>query len=303
MVAGGTVAVGTALRAAAVAGTAEGAAAVAAVGGAAAGGHPGHRRARWQWGVALVLWNTLDWDLDGSVTADERLGALGPRALDPLADEAGDPIALDERDLPETCAAADPAYTTKGVVLTCEVHHEARIKIMVMEAALRNQPRFNGKRTLVLTGERADESPKRATYKVFQPHRANIRTRHIDVWRPVHRWTKAEVWALVETYRIAVHPGYRLGWGRLSCAACIFGSPDQWASLRTVNPRQFHRVGAYERELNYTINMKGKTVLQMADEGRPFPNMRDEDIRAALSPTFDEPIFVAHWIPTRRSAR
>jgi hypothetical protein len=75
-----------------------------------------------------VLWNTLDWDLDGSVTADERLGALGPRALAPLADEAGDPIALDERDLPEACAAADPAYTTKGVVLTSEVHHEARIK-------------------------------------------------------------------------------------------------------------------------------------------------------------------------------
>jgi hypothetical protein len=63
-----------------------------------------------------------------------------------------------------------------------------------------------------------------------------------------------------------------------------------------VNPRQFQRIGAYEREFNYTINMKGKTVLQMADEGRPFPNMRDEDIRAALSPTFDEPIFLVHWI-------
>ncbi len=168
-------------------------------------------------------------------------------------------------------------------------------KIMVMDTALRNQPRFTGKRTLVLTGERADESPKRAKYKVFQPHRASSRTRHIDVWRPVHRWTKGEVWALIERYRVAVHPGYRLGWGRLSCAACIFGSPDQWASLRVVNPPQFRRIGAYERELHYTINMKGKTVLQMADEGRPIPNMREEDIRAALSRTFDEPIFVAHW--------
>jgi 3'-phosphoadenosine 5'-phosphosulfate sulfotransferase (PAPS reductase)/FAD synthetase len=176
-----------------------------------------------------------------------------------------------------------------------EVHHEPNVKIMVMATALRNQPRFTGKRTLVLTGERADESPKRAAYRVFQTHPANSRAKPMDVWRPVHRWTKREVWALIEKFRVAVHPGYRLGWGRLSCAACIFGSPDQWASLRTVNPRQFQRIGAYEREFNYTINMKGKTILQMADEGRPFLGMRDEDIRAALSPTFDEPVFVAHW--------
>ena len=91
-----------------------------------------------------MRWNTLSWDLDCSVSADEWLGVLGPCALGALVDKAGDPIALDERDVPETCAAADPAYTTKGVVLTSEVHHEARIKIMVMDTAIRNQARFQG---------------------------------------------------------------------------------------------------------------------------------------------------------------
>jgi hypothetical protein len=84
-----------------------------------------------------VRWNTLNWDLDCSVSADEWLGVLGPCALDALVDEVGDPIALDERDLPETCASADPAYTTKGVVLTSEVHHEARIKTPVTERGVR----------------------------------------------------------------------------------------------------------------------------------------------------------------------
>ena len=70
------------------------------------------------------LLGTLDWDLDGNVTVDELLGAL-----DPLADEAGNPIPLDERGLPEACAAAHPAYTTKGVVLTIEVHHEAHVSM------------------------------------------------------------------------------------------------------------------------------------------------------------------------------
>ena len=173
-------------------------------------------------------------------------------------------------------------------------------KIMVMDAAIR-QPRFTGVRTLILTGERAEESPKRATYSVFEPHRADLRNgrpnkrRVIDVWRPVHAWKSGEVWALLEKYRINPHPAYRLSWGRLSCAACIFGSKDQWASLRAVNPRQFGRIDAYERQFGKTIDRK-RTVLQMADAGTPFPGMKEADIRAALSETFDEPVFVDPWV-------
>ena len=39
-----------------------------------------------------MLWDALDWDLDDRLTVDELLDALGPRALDLLAGEAGDPI-------------------------------------------------------------------------------------------------------------------------------------------------------------------------------------------------------------------
>ena len=51
----------------------------------------------------------------------------------------------------------------------------AYLKIMVMDAAIRNQHRFKGARTLVLTGERYEESPNRQTYDVFEPHRADLR--------------------------------------------------------------------------------------------------------------------------------
>ena len=64
----------------------------------------------------------------------------------------------------------------------------AYLKIMVAEIILRNEPRFQGARTLVLTGERGEESPKRDTYKVFQKHQADLRDgrvpRLIDQWRP-----------------------------------------------------------------------------------------------------------------------
>lgn len=120
----------------------------------------------------------------------------------------------------------------------------AYVKIMVMDVAIRNQDRFIGRRTLVLTGERAEESSARANYEVFERHRTDLRDgqqpRWVDHWRPVHAWPERRVWALIEKYRVNPHPAYRLGpWGRVSCAACIFGSPNQWAALRVVNRPQF----------------------------------------------------------------
>jgi 3'-phosphoadenosine 5'-phosphosulfate sulfotransferase (PAPS reductase)/FAD synthetase len=94
--------------------------------------------------------------------------------------------------------------------LTMEVHHETHVKIMVAEIALRNQPRFQNARTLVLTGERGEESPKRDTYKVFQKHKADLRDgrvpRLIDQWRPALRWPEPEVWKLIERFKINPTP-------------------------------------------------------------------------------------------------
>lgn len=110
----------------------------------------------------------------------------------------------------------------------------AYLKIDVGAAAIRNQERFNGSRTLFVTGERAEESASRARYESFEPHRSDSRTgrkaRHVDQWRPVHSWSERDVWDIIKRWRVNPHPAYRLGWGRVSCAACIFGSPDQWAS-------------------------------------------------------------------------
>lgn len=168
-------------------------------------------------------------------------------------------------------------------------------KIMVMEAALRGQDRFDGLRTLVVTGERAEESTKRAAYKVFEKHRADLRDgrtpRHVDAWRPVHAWSEADVWAIIARWFVNPHPAYRLGWGRVSCAACIFGSSNQWASLRAANPSQFNAVAGLEDRFGKTISMRRLTVIQQADEGTPYA-MDPADIAAALSTTFDEPIIM-----------
>lgn len=142
--------------------------------------------------------------------------------------------------------------------------------------------------------ERAPWEP-RARYDVLEPHRSDLRDgktqRHVDHWRSVHGWLERDVWAALERHRINPHPCYRLGWGRCSCASCIFGNADQWASLRVVNPRQFRRIAEYERQFGKTINRSGKTVTELADAGTPYP-MSDADISAALSTTFAEPIIM-----------
>lgn len=101
------------------------------------------------------------------------------------------------------------------------------LKIDVLAGAIRGQDRFGDGRTLVVTGERAEESPARARYKVFEPHRTSCGRRHVDHWRPIHDWSERQVWDTIAAASIRPHPAYSLGWSRLSCRCCIFGSPNQ----------------------------------------------------------------------------
>jgi 3'-phosphoadenosine 5'-phosphosulfate sulfotransferase (PAPS reductase)/FAD synthetase len=147
------------------------------------------------------------------------------------------------------------------------------LKIDVCAIAIRNQARFDHSRTLVVSGERAEESPARAKYQTFEIDRADARdgkqARHVDRWRPVHAWTERQVWAAMERYRVRPHPAYRMGWGRVSCAACIFGNPAQWASLRAVAPAQFGAVAAFEARWRKTIKRKG-SIVEHAAAGTPY---------------------------------
>jgi hypothetical protein len=101
------------------------------------------------------------------------------------------------------------------------------------------------------------------------------------------------VWAIIERWRVQPHPAYRLGWGRVSCAACIFGSPKQWASLRQVAPERFERIAQYEEEFGVTIQRK-RSVRRLAVLGQPYEaTTADPDLVAvAMSREYTEPVLV-----------
>lgn len=174
----------------------------------------------------------------------------------------------------------------------------AAIKIDVFARWLTNDKMFHHSKTLVVTGERAAESASRAKYLTFEPHRTDIRSgkkgRLVDHYRPVHKLSDVEVWQIIERWSVLPHPAYILGYGRLSCRFCVFGSKSQWASNRAIAPGHFSRIAAYEAEFGVTIH-RHLNVVQMADQGVCY-NMDPFWVEVANSKSFELPIFTSNWL-------
>jgi 3'-phosphoadenosine 5'-phosphosulfate sulfotransferase (PAPS reductase)/FAD synthetase len=146
----------------------------------------------------------------------------------------------------------------------------AYLKIDVAARAINNDPDLKDKAILFVTGERAEESAARACYPSADKHRCNTNTRRVDQWRPIRDWGEVSVWGIIERHNIIPHPAYFLGFGRVSCMACIFGDKDQWATVRVLDPATFERIAGYEEEFECTIK-NGQSIRDMADAGTPFP--------------------------------
>ncbi len=78
--------------------------------------------------------------------------------------------------------------------------------------------------------------------------------------------------------------------------ACIFGAEDQWASVRAVAPAMFDVIASYEMEFGCTIK-RGRTVLQLADSGTPYPLTADPSLVALAMGTAYDParVITGHW--------
>jgi 3'-phosphoadenosine 5'-phosphosulfate sulfotransferase (PAPS reductase)/FAD synthetase len=147
----------------------------------------------------------------------------------------------------------------------------AHLKIDVSNMAIRNDPAFDSGKFLFVTGERREESANRSRYAVVEKQRTTKKSgsRRVDQWRPVIDMTERQVWELIARWRIRPHPGYYLGWGRLSCLSCIFGDTDQWASVQQLSPDLFSKILHYERRFGKSIQ-RGGDVAHQAGKGVSF---------------------------------
>ena len=153
---------------------------------------------------------------------------------------------------------------------------------------------FTDTSVLFVTGERRQESANRAKYKEFEPHRTNSQSRTVDHYRPVIDWDEREVWTIIEKHSINPHPAYKLGWGRLSCMCCIFGSNNQWASVRQIAPSNFQNIADMEQDFQHTIDNK-HPITWLADRGTAY-DMDQADIDAAMSFHYEvEDVELTDW--------
>jgi 3'-phosphoadenosine 5'-phosphosulfate sulfotransferase (PAPS reductase)/FAD synthetase len=122
----------------------------------------------------------------------------------------------------------------------------AYLKIDVCKKVFANDPRFSKGRFILVTGERREESTNRSKYAEASQHSTSTLNREVIQWRPVIDDDEAAIWARIEAHGIEAHPAYKLGFGRLSCAFCIFGNADQFASAADILPEQFERIAKVE---------------------------------------------------------
>lgn len=121
----------------------------------------------------------------------------------------------------------------------------AYLKIDVAKKVFTNDPRFADATTLIVTGERREESGNRARYAEATDY-SSTRRRTVHQWRAILPWFEQDVWEIMARYRVRPHPAYYLGWSRVSCLPCIFGDPHQWATIRAAVPELFARLARLE---------------------------------------------------------
>lgn len=100
--------------------------------------------------------------------------------------------------------------------------------------------------TVSVLGIRAEESAARADMPEFE---------YVDahwggyVWRPIMRWTVADVLAIHHRHGVPVNPLYKLGFGRVGCMPCIFANKAEVKLMAEHFPERVDLIRSLEAEV------------------------------------------------------
>ncbi|MCG8539529.1 MAG: phosphoadenosine phosphosulfate reductase family protein [Clostridia bacterium] len=133
------------------------------------------------------------------------------------------------------------------------------LKIEVCDRLLRYcEKTSKNSKVLLVDGIRREESSNRNRYNEMELHTCNAPSERVNRivhhWRPIIDWSEAMVWNIIKKHRLKAHPCYYLGWGRCSCAGCIFSQPKHYKGLEQVLPETFNALVKIEKEINFTID-------------------------------------------------
>lgn len=141
----------------------------------------------------------------------------------------------------------------------------AYLKIMVADTVLRNMNSVAANLTktrmdiklLIVSGERRGESVGRSKYNEIEIHCTNAVSKHhrtVHQWRPVIDYSEKDIWEVLKRHKVNPHPCYRAGWNRCSCAMCIFSTPQLFAGIRELYPKEYALLCQDEKVLGFTLD-------------------------------------------------
>lgn len=134
---------------------------------------------------------------------------------------------------------------------------------------IRRNRELLGERVLFVTGERRDESPRRAKYPDLDWHSTTLKTERVGKfiahwWRPVLDYEKGEMFEVGKRMGIDPHPCYEYV-SRCSCMFCIFMPNRHTVENMKKHPREAQKWLQAELKIGHTWK-KGTSLNQLWNE-------------------------------------
>jgi 3'-phosphoadenosine 5'-phosphosulfate sulfotransferase (PAPS reductase)/FAD synthetase len=114
-------------------------------------------------------------------------------------------------------------------------------------------------------GERAEESPKRAAKPMLERLRWKEAGSSLILYRPVHKWTAADVFALAKYHGIKPNPLYLMGMGRVGCLPCINAGKNEISQITTRFPEIIARLREWEMIVSLVSRRGASTFFHSFD--------------------------------------
>ena len=109
-------------------------------------------------------------------------------------------------------------------------------------------------RVLIVSGERREESPRRARLPAFAVEsRLTAGRREVHRWRPILDWPETMVWEEIRATGLRHHVAYDLGASRVSCILCVLASEKDLRIGAEHNPEFADLYLTIEREIDHTF--------------------------------------------------
>jgi len=116
--------------------------------------------------------------------------------------------------------------------------------------------KFKGN-VLILIGERAEESSKRAKLEMWRPQpKMMTASRNVVKYSPILYYTQSKVWQIINDQNIPKHPCYSWGVSRASCAICIFSSNKEIKIAAEKEPELVRKYVEAEKKISHTFRYR-----------------------------------------------